>query len=254
VLQAAAVPLGHAEGVLVVLRDVTAARRVEAMRRDFVADASHELKTPAASIQAAAETLERAMTNDLAAAMRFTRQLRHEAGRLSRIVSDLLDLSRLETERPVLRPVRFDHLAREEVSRIRGQSEEGGVTLEVEAAPVTVEGSQKDLSLLIGNLLENAIRYTPAGGRVQVAVSAVDRSAVLSVSDSGIGIPSRDLPRVFERFYRVDRARSRATGGTGLGLAIARHVAEQHGGRIEAESELGQGSTFRVILPAGSRQ
>jgi two-component system phosphate regulon sensor histidine kinase PhoR len=249
-LLATAIPV--AGGVLLVLRDVTAARRVEAMRRDFVADASHELKTPVAAIQAAAETLERTLRDDPEATARFAAQLRHEAGRLSRMVSDLLDLSRLESERPELGSVRLDQLAQEEAGRIGGHAREAGIELEVDIAPVTVAGSRKDLALLVGNLLENAVRYTPTGGRVRLDVGTIDGRAQMVVTDTGIGIPSRDLPRVFERFYRVDRARSRATGGTGLGLSIAKHVAEQHGGRIEAESELGRGSTFRVILPEGT--
>jgi signal transduction histidine kinase len=248
-LLATGIPLREAGGVLVVLRDVTAARRVEAMRRDFVADASHELKTPVAAIQAAAETLKRALRDDPEAAARFAGQLRSESARLSRLVSDLLDLSRLESERPVFELVRFDLLAREEAARLDDSAREAGVTLEVAARPLTVSGSTKDLALLVGNLLENAVRYTPSGGRVRLEVGSADGSVLLSVEDTGIGISSRDLPRIFERFYRVDRARSRATGGTGLGLSIARHVAEQHGGRIEAESELGRGSTFQVWLP-----
>jgi two-component system phosphate regulon sensor histidine kinase PhoR len=249
VLQAAALPLGRAEGVLLVLRDVTASRRVEAMRRDFVADASHELKTPVASVHAAAETMERALQDDPAAAVRFAAQLRQEAGRLARIVSDLLDLSRLESEQPDLEPVRLDHVAQEEVRRIEPAARDAGVAVRIETALVTVEGSVKNLSLLVGNLLENAVRHTPKGGSVRVEVATKDDAAQITVSDTGIGIPSRDLPRVFERFYRVDRDRSRATGGTGLGLSIARHVAQQHGGRIDAESELGRGSTFRLVLP-----
>jgi two-component system, OmpR family, phosphate regulon sensor histidine kinase PhoR len=250
VLQSAALPLGRSEGVLLVLRDVTASRRVEAMRRDFVADASHELKTPAASIQAAAETMESALRDDPEAAAQFAAQLRQEAGRLARIVSDLLDLSRLESERPQFRAVRLDHLVREEARRILPVAREAGVDVKIESSsPVTLSGSAKDLSLLMGNLLENAVRHTPKGGRVRVTVGAQHGAALITVSDTGIGIPTRDLPRVFERFYRVDRGRSRATGGTGLGLSIARHVAQQHGGRIDAESELGRGSTFRVVVP-----
>lgn len=249
IVRASALPIENRGDVLLVLRDVTAARRVEAMRRDFVADASHELKTPAASIQASAETLERALDDDPRVVARFADRLRRDAVRLSRIVADLLDLSRLESERPTLEPVRLDRLVAEEVDRLGSQAKEAGVTVDVQAGPAAVRGSEKDLALLARNLLDNAIRYTPRGGRVKVGVEAGDAEAVLSVSDTGVGIPTRDLPRVFERFYRVDRARSRETGGTGLGLAIARHVAEQHGGRIRAESELGQGSIFRVTLP-----
>jgi len=252
-VRASALPVGTDGRVLLVLRDVTEARRVEAMRRDFVANASHELKTPVASIQAVAETLGRALGEDPIAAGRFAIKLRREAVRLSRIVSDLLDLSRLETKRPGLESVRLDLLAREEEDRHRDRAREAGIELTVTARPGTVRGSSKDLSLLIANLLDNAVRYTPPGGRVDVEVGVKEEEIFLEVRDTGIGIPARDLPRIFERFYRVDPARSRQTGGTGLGLSIAKHVVEQHGGRIAAKSELGRGSTFRVILPtAGS--
>jgi two-component system, OmpR family, phosphate regulon sensor histidine kinase PhoR len=249
-LAASAVPVEGTGDVLLILRDVTAARRVEAMRRDFVGDASHELKTPTAAIQAAAETTQRALEDgDPAAAARFAEDARKEATRLSRIVSDLLDLSRLESERPSMVPVRLDRVVEEEAERLRGQAVDAGVAMEVRAEQATVRGSERDLGLLIRNLVENAVRYTPAGGRIDLKVSEDGDRVVLSVSDTGIGIPTRDLPRVFERFYRVDRARSRETGGTGLGLSIARHVVERHGGRISARSELGAGSTFTVTLP-----
>jgi two-component system phosphate regulon sensor histidine kinase PhoR len=252
VLQASTVALRDPGEVLVVLRDVTAPRRVEAMRRDFVADASHELKTPAAAIQAAAETVERAVGEDPGSAARFAAQLRRDATRLSRIVSDLLDLSRLEAERPNLSPVRLDRVVADEADRLTSAAAGSGVRIEPAVEPVTVRGARGDLALLVRNLLENAVRYSPEGGRVDVRLAERDGRAVLEVDDTGIGIPTRDLPRIFERFYRVDRARSRETGGTGLGLSIARHIAERHGGRIEAESELGRGSTFRVTLPTAS--
>lgn len=248
-VRASALPVGIDGRVLLVLRDVTEARRVEAMRRDFVANASHELKTPVAAIQAAAETVGRALDEDPRAASRFAAQLHHEAVRLSRIVSDLLDLSRLETEQPLLEPVRLDSLTREEVDRYRARAGETGIDLTLTVQPATVQGASKDLLLLVGNLLDNAVRYTPSGGSVDVEVGVKEEGIFLEVRDTGIGIPARDLPRIFERFYRVDPARSRQTGGTGLGLSIAKHVVEQHGGRIAAKSELGRGSTFRVILP-----
>jgi two-component system phosphate regulon sensor histidine kinase PhoR len=251
-LRGSALPVAGGGRIVLVLRDVTEARRLEAMRKDFVANTSHELKTPVASIQAAAETLRDAARNDPQAVTRFSEQLHRDALRLSRIVSDLLDLSRLEAERPALAPVRMDRLIAEEVERFRDQATRSGVTIDLRSQPVSIPGSAGDLALLVRNLLDNAVRYSPAGGRVEVEVTPGDGHAILAVRDTGIGIPSRDLPRIFERFYRVDRARSRETGGTGLGLSIAKHVAEQHGGRIEVDSELGRGSEFRVHLPAAN--
>jgi two-component system phosphate regulon sensor histidine kinase PhoR len=246
---ASAFPVGSEGLALLVLRDVTEARRVEEMRRDFVAAASHELKTPVASIQAASETLSHALDEDPEAAHRFVAHLIRDSERLSMIVRDLLDLSRLETEQAAFEPVRLDTLAREEIERIGERLADAGLVVEVDAAPTDVRGAGEDLSLMISNLLDNAIRYTRPGGRIRLEVAQQNGDARLTVSDTGIGIPSRDLPRIFERFYRVDRARSRDTGGTGLGLAIVKHVAEQHGGRVDAQSELGQGSTFTVTLP-----
>jgi two-component system, OmpR family, sensor histidine kinase SenX3 len=251
-LRVEALPAGREGSVLLVVHDVTEARRLEAVRRDFVANASHELKTPAATIQAAAETLGQASQDDPEAVPRFAAQLEREAVRLSRIVADLLDLSRLESGDAPSERVALDALVREEVQRFEDEVHAAGLALEVDATTsVTVRGSPRDLSLLIRNLIDNAIRYTRPGGSVNVAL-CVDGAgtATLSISDTGIGLPQRDLSRVFERFYRVDRARSRETGGTGLGLAIVKHVAENHGGHVEVHSELGRGSTFVVTLPA----
>ena len=247
-LKVTATPAGEGS-VLVVVTDVTDARRTEAVRRDFVANASHELKTPAASIQAAAETLRAVVEDDPAAVQRFAAQLEREALRLSRIVADLLDLSRLETGSELDEHVRLDALVREEVERYDDPAREAGVRLAVDAPrAATVTGSARDLSLLVRNLVDNAIRYTRPGGTVEIGV--VDGTEVaLVVRDTGVGIPARDLPRIFERFYRVDRARSRETGGTGLGLAIVRHVAENHGGSVTVTSELGAGTTFTILLP-----
>ena len=250
-IHAEAVPVGDGS-VLLILRDVTESVRLERIRRDLVANASHELKTPAASIQAAAETIRRAVTDDPDAAPRFAEQLEKDARRLSRIVSDLLDLSRLEGGSELHGRVALGEVLREECGRFAALAAEADVSLRLdanEAAP-PVRGSERDLALLVGNLLDNAIRYTGSGGSVEVALGEEDGRVALTVRDTGIGIPSRDIPRIFERFYRVDRARSRETGGTGLGLSIVRHVVENHGGSIEVESELGRGTTFRVLLPA----
>jgi len=251
-LRGTAVPVSGANSVLLVIRDVTEAKRVDSIRRDFVANASHELKTPAASIQATAETISRAAADDPAVLPRFAEQLDREANRLSRIVADLLDLSRLESGSELAELVRMDALIREEALRFDDAAESAEVVLEIDATPVPpVRGAPRDLALLIRNLVDNAIRYTKPGGRIEVAVvEGSGGDVLLKVADTGIGIPSRELPRIFERFYRVDRARSRETGGTGLGLAIVKHVAENHGGRVSVESELGRGTLFEVRLPS----
>jgi two-component system sensor histidine kinase SenX3 len=250
-LRATAQPVGDDGSILLVVRDVTEARRLNAVRRDFVANASHELKTPVASIRAAAETLHDAAAEDPPAVRRFADQLEREALRLQRIVADLLDLSRLESGSDLDDRVRLDSVARDEVERLQPSAHEAGISLGFEAAGVpSVHGSGRDLALLTRNLVDNAIRYSSRGGEVHVRVTCDDDHVKLEVADTGVGIPTRDLPRVFERFYRVDRARSRETGGTGLGLAIVKHVAENHGGGVDVSSELGVGSTFVVSLPA----
>jgi signal transduction histidine kinase len=242
------------DATLVVVRDVTQQRRLEDVRRDFVANASHELKTPAATIQAVAETLGQAAADDPAAVPRFASQLEREAVRLSRIVADLLDLSRLESGSALDEIVSLGAAAREEGQRLEESAEQAGVTLEIlTKGEQPVRGSQRDLALLVRNLIDNAIRYSHEGGKVRVEVDSEGELVILRITDTGIGIPSRDISRIFERFYRVDRARSRETGGTGLGLAIVKHVVDNHGGSLEVESELGRGTTFRVRLPAAPR-
>ena len=240
---------------LVVVRDVTQQRQLEDVRRDFVANASHELKTPAATIQAVAETLGQAAADDPAAVPRFASQLEREAVRLSRIVADLLDLSRLESGSALDEVVSLGAAAREEGQRLEESAGRAGVTLEIlTESEQPVRGSQRDLTLLVRNLIDNAVRYSHEGDKVQVEVDSDGEDVTLRVTDTGIGIPSRDISRIFERFYRVDRARSRETGGTGLGLAIVKHVVDNHGGSLEVESELGLGTTFRITLPAAPRR
>jgi signal transduction histidine kinase len=244
---------GAPHGVVLTFHDVTERRRVDHVRRDFVANASHELKTPVASLQALAETIGAASVDDPEAVPRFASQLEQEAIRLGRVVSDLLDLSRLEGASGVPQEVRLDRIVADELGRVEERAREASLQTGLrDRAPTLVRGSPRDLSLMVRNLLENAVQYTQPGGRVDVSVLPVDGEAVIEVKDSGIGIPARDRARVFERFYRVDRGRSRQTGGTGLGLSIVKHVAENHGGRVELESALGVGSTFIVRLPLAS--
>jgi two-component system sensor histidine kinase SenX3 len=248
-------PAGEDGSILMVVRDVTEARRLDAIRRDFVANASHELKSPAASIQAAAETLLQAWNDDPEAVPRFAGQLEREALRLSRIVADLLDLSRLESGSDLTEEAHLDAIVREEAQRLEDPASAAGVSLVVETrGTVPIRGSARDLSLLVRNLVDNAIRYTRPGGEVRIDVSRTGLDGVLQVADTGVGIPTKDRSRIFERFYRVDRARARGTGGTGLGLAIVKHVTENHGGRIEVTSELGRGTTFVITLPLTTQE
>lgn len=249
-IEAVARPLAEvAHGAVLVLRDVTDRRRLESVRRDFVADASHELKTPVASIQAAAETLVRALEDDLVAAQRFARQVYATASRLSQIVEDLLDLSRLETEQPALQELDLARLVTKELERSSDRAAVGDIDLVLDVRPISVRASRKDIRLAVRNLLENALAYTGPGGVVTVTVAESDAHVSIRVADTGVGIPGEDLPRIFERFYRVDDARNRETGGTGLGLSIVRHVAEAHGGTVDVSSEPGEGSTFTLKLP-----
>jgi two-component system phosphate regulon sensor histidine kinase PhoR len=249
VLRAIATPFADDRRVLLVVVDVTDRERAASVRRDFVANASHELKTPVSAIVASAEALQIAVERADGSAARFAEQIEASALQLDRLVADLLDLSRLERDEPELDPLTLDYLVREEVERLRPMSDEGGIALNLDTSPARVAGSRHDLAIAVRNLLDNALRHTPPGGSIDVELAAVGGEALVRVVDTGDGIPTRDLERVFERFYRVDEARTRATGGTGLGLAIVKHVVESHGGSVGVESELGHGSTFTVRLP-----
>ncbi|MEX1038613.1 MAG: ATP-binding protein [Acidimicrobiia bacterium] len=249
-LRGVATPFTGDRRILLVIVDVTDQERVASIRRDFVANASHELKTPVASIIASSEALTIAVERGDESAIRFARNLEASARQLDRMVSDLLDLSRLEREVPEVGRIRLDLLASEEVGRFQEHAGNAGVGLTVRAEEASVMGNWRDISMAVRNLLDNAVRYTPGGGSVDVKVGVDSEGAFVEVADTGAGIPTRDLDRVFERFYRVDAARSRRTGGTGLGLAIAKHVVESHGGTISARSQLDVGSTFTIRLPA----
>ncbi|MFM8304404.1 MAG: sensor histidine kinase [Actinomycetota bacterium] len=244
---------GSVIGAAAYVRDVTELRRVEAVRRDFVANVSHELKTPIGAMGLLAETF--LGVDDVEVSRRLAEQLVREADRLASIVDDLLDLSTVEArEDPVREQARVRGLVDDAVERIRSLALARGIPLVV--APIAAELAVAcDPSQIVGaltNLLENAVKYSDAGQAVEVTAEARDGRVVIVVRDHGIGIPSRELERIFERFYRVDKARSRETGGTGLGLAIARHVAQAHGGEIGVESIEGEGSTFRLTLSGGA--
>jgi two-component system phosphate regulon sensor histidine kinase PhoR len=240
--------------IVVTMTDITQRRRLEVLRRDFVANASHELKTPVAAVRALAETLLTALPDDPEAGRRFAERIGREAERLDALTRDLLDLSRVERGTLDVEPVDLVGLVKEVVGGYADRAEERHIKLSTEVEPgVALRGDRAQLGLLLSNLIDNALRYTPAKGAVCVRLNAAESRAVLQVSDTGPGIPAGELSRVFERFYRVDKARARQTGGTGLGLAIVRHVAEAHGGTVRVDSELGRGSSFTVSLPlAGS--
>jgi signal transduction histidine kinase len=251
-LHVRALPLEAGAGVLGLLQDVTEELLAQQVRREFVAHASHELKSPVASLQTLAEAVQQAVEDDPRSAARFSKRLVTEANRLGRLISDLLDLSRLEEPTALPQnPTSLSEIAYKEAEQIQRNAESKEITFDYQIQPdIWIRGDPQQLQLLVRNLLENAIRYTPDGGSVTLETSKRGSQAEIRVTDNGIGIPLESQGRVFERFYRVDRARSRDRGGTGLGLAIVKHVAEMHGGRVTVESELGTGSTFTASLPA----
>jgi two-component system phosphate regulon sensor histidine kinase PhoR len=253
---AAPVRAAGANGAVLVLHDITELRRLERVRRDFVANVSHEFKTPLTAIQGFAETLLSGALDDKANRNRFVEIIRDHARRLARLTDDLLKLSRIEAGRLELeiRPIRVETLVNGCVETARLNAKARGLEIHVdlqENAPA-VRGDGAQLGEVLQNLLDNAVQYTPSGGQIELKARANGHDVIFTVSDTGIGIPESDLERIFERFYRVDAARSREAGGTGLGLAIARHIVEAHGGRIWVESAIGQGSRFHFSVPSVS--
>ncbi len=237
-------------GYLATLEDISDKKHLDEIRRDFVANVSHELKTPIGAIGLLAETLE--AEEDLPVIRRLSGRIQLEAFRLGRIIEDLIDLSRIESEEiPKKELLSVYSLIDEAMSRILPSAEVRGVLLEAKDfdQDVYVGGDRRQLISAIYNLLDNAVKYSDPGERVEVSVESDENWVDIAIRDEGIGIPSRDIERVFERFYRVDQTRSRATGGTGLGLAIVRHVVNNHEGRILLESREGVGSTFTLRLP-----
>jgi two-component system, OmpR family, sensor histidine kinase SenX3 len=271
-LRAVALGDGH---VTVEAADVTEAHRVARVRRDFVANVSHELKTPVGALQLLAEALLDAtdvaadandeelrhtdFRQDLAAARRFAERIQHESTRLGRLVSELLDLTRLQGGEPLPdpSPVSVDRIVAEVIDRTRTPASAKGIEVGfVGMRGLTVYGSESQLMTAVANLAENAVAYSPdaeegqPAPRVTITARGDEEVVEIAVIDQGIGIEPKDLDRIFERFYRADKARSRATGGTGLGLAIVKHIATNHGGQVEVVSSVGVGSTFILRLPA----
>lgn len=238
--------------MLIVITDHTRERRVEELRRDFVVNASHELKTPVTSIQTLAEALAVVIRTKPGRVPQLVARLSAEAERLSALVTDLLDLRRLEERGETGRePVNLAALVRTVVASEVQRADARNITVAVDAPDsVIVDAVASDLEIIVKNLVVNAVKYNVEAGQVTVTVAVEGNQVRLTVADMGIGIPDEDLPRIFERFYRVDTARSRETGGTGLGLSIVRHAVELHGGHVTVKSSRAEGTTFTVMLPA----
>jgi two-component system sensor histidine kinase SenX3 len=243
--------------VALVVEDITEAHRVDVVRRDFVANVSHEIKTPVGALRLLAEAALESISEleDAEQARHFVERISHESARLGRLVSELLDLSRLQGAEapPAPLPVRLDDVVAEAIDRTAPHADAKDITIvRGTADEAVVPGVETQLVTAVANLLDNAINYSAEATRVAVAVRRREDVWEVTVTDQGLGIPEADLDRIFERFYRVDPARSRATGGTGLGLAIVKHIARNHGGEVRVWSSLGAGSTFTLCLPAGS--
>jgi two-component system phosphate regulon sensor histidine kinase PhoR len=252
-LQCIATPMSqaHQGNVLILLQNITRLRQADTVRRDFISNISHELRTPLASLKALTETLQEGALDDPPAARRFLTRIETEVDALSLMVSELLELARIESGQvPLqLKAVRPIDLLLSAVERLRLQAERGGLDLEIdcpENLPLVL-ADQTRLEQVLVNLLHNAIKFTPSGGKITLRAGEQADKVAFSVQDTGRGISEADLPRIFERFYKTDQARS--GGGTGLGLSIARHLVEAHGGKLWAESIEGQGSTFTFSMP-----
>lgn len=248
-------PLARSSGAVVVAQDITAFLRLSEIRRDFVANVSHELKTPLSAIRGFAETLADGAKDDPKASKRFLKRILKQCTRLEALLSDLLTLSRLEhaAGRGRKAPVDLAEIVEEVIEDVEESAAKRSLTLtsEIRSVP-SIDGDAGALERMCVNLLDNAVKYNREAGEVRVRLFESSGNVILEVEDSGIGIPASSVDRLFERFYRVDKGRSRKEGGTGLGLAIVKHAANLHGGNVEVESELGRGTLFRVRLPSGN--
>jgi len=255
-LQLTAVPItqnGEASGVVAVFHDISRLKQADEIRRDFVANVSHELRTPLSIFHGNLETLLEPGDLDENETRHIYEVMKRHSDRLNLLVNDLLSLARLESKEANLQLAEIklrdflEDVTGDWAKRLAGKNLR--LELEVPDNFPTVHADERRLEEVVHNLLDNAVKYSHQKGRIVLNAGAPDQEVVLSVSDEGVGIAANDLPRIFERFYRADRARSRELGGTGLGLSIVKHIAQLHGGRVEAESVVGQGTTIRVILP-----
>ncbi|MFZ5944909.1 MAG: two-component system histidine kinase PnpS [Bacillota bacterium] len=256
ILKAYAAPVVYQnkiEQVVIVFHDITVLRHLEKMKTDFVANASHELRTPVASIKGFAETLLDGALEDREVAERFIRIINNEAERLTMLINDLLDLSRIESKSTAIEksPTDIKQLLRESIEYLSSQAQEKGiaVSLEENEQLPPLWANQEMLRRAFLNLIDNGIKYTHQGGQIKIGAHKEKGHLLVRFSDSGVGIPKEDLPRIFERFFRVDKARSQDIKGTGLGLSIVKHIIEQHRGSIHVQSELGKGTNFTITLP-----
>ena len=257
VLFALAAPLRGRDGIVYgavgVIKDVTEARKLEQLRRDFIADVSHEIRTPLTSIQGFTEALLDEVAADRAVQEEYLKVIHQESLRLGRLVNELLDLARLESGRVSwdLNPIDVPELFAGVLLKLKPQLEEKNLSVEQEipSGLPLLPGNEERIEQVVINLVQNAIRFSPSGGVIKLRASFSEREATISVSDQGPGIPEEDLPHIWERFYRVEKSRSRALGGTGLGLAIVRQIVELHGGKVSVDSREGAGSTFSFTLP-----
>jgi two-component system sensor histidine kinase SenX3 len=243
--------IGDAGLIAILIFDDSEMRRLDSIRRDFVANISHELKTPIGALSILSEAVLDA-SNDPEAIAKFASRMQSEAKRLSDLVQEIINLSRLQDDDPLKngKPVNISEAIAEAVDQSRLNAEKRKITLvHEEVDDVVMTGDRNQVTMAIHNLIENAINYSPDATRVAITLKVVDAIAEISVSDQGIGIPEKDLERIFERFYRVDPARSRLTGGTGLGLSIVKHIATNHGGDVSLWSVEGAGSTFTIRFP-----
>jgi two-component system, OmpR family, phosphate regulon sensor histidine kinase PhoR len=246
--------LGETTGAVVLFHDITQLKQADEIRRDFVANVSHELRTPLSILRGYIETLLDDPDTSAPELARILEVMKKHSDRLGVLVDDLLTLAQLESANPNLElsDVRLSELFAAIVRDWARKFAEKKLSIDVGVAPdlPLVRADETRLQEILYNLLDNALKYTPPGGRIRLQAQRVGHEIALSVSDTGVGIPEADLPRIFERFYRADKARSRELGGTGLGLSIVKHIAQMHDGRVEAESELGRGTTIRVVLSA----